>query len=196
MCVESVPRSTHHPLSERHAIVSPAWSSLALLAAWAVLAGAASVSAQTATRDLSAYAGPGATFTVVITLTPAGAVAVGLEETPPVGWPILNVSDSGSWDPDTEEIKWGPFFEGSIPASISYDVTPPGVPSGEHCFFGVANFGLGDETIGGDTCVTIVVPAVSTWGLLLVGMGILTAGTLSIRVSRRSRVAQEPVKSR
>ena len=68
----------------------------------------ASALAGSATRDLPEYYRPAVTFTVTIAIDPPpDAWAVGLEEIPPTGWTVSNISNGGVWDAVHEKIKWG-----------------------------------------------------------------------------------------
>ena len=136
-----------------------------------------SVWAQGATRDLSEYTAFEVTFTVTIVLDPGDAQLAGVEEAPPVGWTVSNISDSGTWDMETEKVKWGPFF-GSIPPEVTYDVTPLGEGMGEHCFAGTVTFDTLNDTIGGDECIMLAVPTLSEWGTAAMVLLVLTAGTV------------------
>ena len=90
---------------------------------------------------------------VFITLTPsAGASAFALEDRPPTGWTISNISDGGYWDAVYQKVKWGPFFE-PFPEEVSYEVTAPGETTGEYCFTGTASVdGVNTQTCG-DDCI-------------------------------------------
>ena len=138
--------------------------------------------AQGATRDLSGYTSPGVMFTVTITIDPPeGTGVAGVEETPPAGWPVSNISDGGTWDPVTEEVKWAPLFDPSIPAAVTYDVTPPGNATGQQCFSGIAYFDGIDYTIEGDDCISIGIPTISQWGLVVMAVLVLTVGTTVLK---------------
>jgi hypothetical protein len=117
-------------------------------------------------------------FTVTITINPPPVVAAaGLEELPPTGWPVSNISHSGTVDAQTGKLKWGPFF-GTIPGAVSYEITVPTSASGSACFAGKVSFDGLDQPIGGDACVYGPVPAVSEWGVLVLGLSVLIGGTL------------------
>lgn len=134
-----------------------------------------------ATRDLSSYADPVTPFTVTIAIdAPPGTIAAGVEDTPPFGWSVSNISDSGAWDTQALKVKWGPFFGSSIPAVVTYDATPSG-SAGQQCFAGMVSFDGDEESIGGDACVGGAVPAASAWGLAALTLALLCAGTLLIR---------------
>jgi hypothetical protein len=133
---------------------------------------------QSAVRDLPpVYGGGVSAFTVTITITPPPVVAAaGLEDGPPVGWPVSNISNGGSVD-GTGKIKWGPFF-GTIPASVSYDLAVPGSANGLACCSGTVSFDGLDQAITGDACIGGPVPAVSLWGLVALSLSVLIGGTL------------------
>ncbi len=112
-----------------------------------------------AVRYLPASAAPGVAFEVVVTIDPpAGTFAVGLEERPPTGWTaITNISNGGTYDAANHKVKWGPFFAPSIPAQVSYDITPPPDASGVACFAGTVSFDGFNEPVAGDSCVEVLV---------------------------------------
>ncbi len=146
-----------------------------------------------ATRDLPDHYGPDTTLTVTITIDPpdppANPLPAGFEDSPPVGWVVSNISDGGTWDAQLEKVKWGPFFVLPIPEAVTYDVTPPASVGGEQCFSGIASFGITDVwPITGDQCIAIVVPTLSEWGLTVMALLVLTAGTIVI--ARREKGGQ------
>jgi len=138
--------------------------------------------AQEAVRSVPDHAHGGEALAVVITIdAPSGIIAVGIEDSPPVGWDeISNVTNGGTVDAANHMIKWGPFFAPSIPTQVSYTIAPPIDASGENCFTGTASFNGFNEAIQGSLCVqaTSGVPTVSEWGLAILGLLILIAGTL------------------
>ena len=137
---------------------------------------------QSAVRDLPpTYGGGVSNFTVSITINPPqGVAAVGLEDRPPAGWPVSNISNSGALDVQSGKVKWGPYF-GSIPSNVSYQLAVPGSASGPACFVGAVSFDGLDRPISGDQCVYGPVPAVSEWGVLVLGLSVLIAGTILLR---------------
>lgn len=135
--------------------------------------------AQSASRVLPVYYVPADTVSVVIELdAPLGTAAVGVEDTPPAGWTVSAVSHSGALDTQSGKVKWGPFFDPSIPASVSYDATPPPSASVAGCFVGSALFDTTEVTITGSECVAGPVPASSTWAALVLGLCLVIAGTV------------------
>ena len=149
-----------------------------------VLAGMAqSVFAQGATRDLPDFYGPTLPLSVSIAIdAPPGTTLVFLEDSPPVGWTaIANISDSGEYDALFHKVKWGPFFD-DLSRTVTYEVTPPEGAAGEQCFAGDISFnGEPGQPIEGDQCIAVVVPTLSGWGLLVMALLVLTAGTIASR---------------
>jgi len=144
---------------------------------------------QSAVRDLPPVYGGGVTsIQVSITINPPPGVAVvGLEDKPPSGWPVSNISDGGAFDVQSGKVKWGPFFA-SIPGGVSYQLAVPSSASGPACFVGAVSFDGLDQPIAGDACVSGPIPAVSEWGLLALGLTLLIGGTILLQ--RRAYTAQ------
>lgn len=138
--------------------------------------------AEGATRDLSQFVELGATFTTTIVLEPPpGTLIVGLEEAPPTGWIVSTISNGGTFDAATGEVKWGPFFDPGIPAFVTYDVTPPTTAVGSQCFAGTVSFGgASTPDIGGDACIGAPIPAASAWGLAAATLGIMCGATILV----------------
>lgn len=110
-----------------------------------------------ATRSLAApepsYC-PGVTKTIQIALTPpAGVAAVALEDVPPAGWVVGNISHEGSFDAVNGKVKWGPFFAPNIPGAVNYNVTPPNGSGGVVCFAGMISLDGANRVICGDDCI-------------------------------------------
>ena len=131
-----------------------------------------------AARDLPDNTLPGQPFTVTITLdVPPGTSVAAAEDAPPPGWNVSNISNGGSFDVQTGKVKWGLFFAPSIPNSLTYTVV---AGSSSPCFSGTVTYDQGDFPIGGDAC-TVTIPALSTWGGLILILSMLTAGTVLVR---------------
>jgi len=129
-------------------------------------------------------------FTVSISIDPPpGTGVVGLEDVPPAGWSVSSISNGGIWITELQMIKWLPFYDPSIPAAVTYDVTPPDQAQGIYCFAGKVSFDGPDRPIGGDECIPIGVPTLSEWGMLAMTLLVLTGGTL-VLIRRRSRHTQ------
>ena len=129
-------------------------STTGLLFLFAWTGAALPVLADGADRNLPANYEPGVSFTVSIVVdAPDGAVAMGLEDSPPAGCTqISNISDGGTCDAVHDQVKWGPFFV-DLSRTVSYDVTPPSDATGEQCFEGTVCFGAPCLPIEGDVCV-------------------------------------------
>jgi hypothetical protein len=140
-------------------------------------------SAQGATRELPGEYGPGVTLSVSIAIDPPpNPVNAGVEDAPPVGWSVSSISNGGTWDAQSEKVKWGLFWEGSIPATVTYDVTPPTTITAQPCFEGTVFFGsTGVTPIAGDECITVVVPTISQWGFVAMILLVLAAGTIVLK---------------
>lgn len=150
---------------------------------WMLACSAGELRAQGATRDLSTYGGPGSTFTVTITLDLSSSPGVvGMEDAPPAGWLTSSISDGGSFDVIAGKVKWGPYLDPSIPAQLTYDITVPNPLTGGVCFAGAGSFDGQDEPITGDACVIDVVPATSTWGLVVMCLMVAVAGSVLLRL--------------
>jgi hypothetical protein len=155
---------------------------------FASLAAASPLFADGATRSLADFSGPGTVFTVTITVeTPPGTLALGLEDSPPPGWTqIDNISEGGTYNADTHEIKWGPFFE-PFPLQVAYDLVPVGDPTDADCFLGTVSFNGFNQPIRGDECFPPPVPAVSDWAMVMMAMLVLALGTAVLRTAQRNR---------
>jgi hypothetical protein len=148
------------------------------------VAAAQSAHGDAADRDLSGFSA-GQTFTVSIALDiPDGTQVAALEDAPPSGWVVSNISDGGTWDAQAEKVKWGPFFGGPYPTLVTYDVTPPGELTGTLCFVGSVTFDAQHQPFTGDTCLVFTMPTSSQWGCLVLALAILITATLSIRCRR------------
>jgi len=96
---------------------------------------------------------PGRVLKVQINLSlPAGAVAVAVEDVPPPGWSVQNISNDGSFDPVNGKVKWGPFFE-PFPAELVYEAVPPSGAAGVQCFTGVIAVNGEIARTCGDECL-------------------------------------------
>lgn len=154
--------------------------SLAILIGWA--GAVRTAHAEGATRDLSDYSTPGVVFTVSIAIDlPPVLTAAGLEDAPPTGWVVSNISDSGTWDVQAEKVKWGPFFDPSIPTVVTYQVAPPVDARRQKCFAGIVTFDTASQSIEGDQCLGIEVPNVSRWGVIAMIILLLCVGTVVLR---------------
>jgi outer membrane protein assembly factor BamB len=58
-----------------------------------------------------------------------------IEDTPPAGWSVGQVSDNGVYDAINNIVRFGPFFDG-LGRTLSYQVTPPLTQTGSASFSG------------------------------------------------------------
>ncbi len=150
---------------------------------------AATALAQSAVRELPEYYVPGTSLTVSIAITvPGGPIVVGLENQPPSDWAVLSISHGGVFDAQTRKVKWGPFFTGSVPSAVTYEIRPSGSGPEEQCFAGTASFNGLDQPVGGDSCIPHSVPTLSGLALCTLTVSLLGAGIVVLhRKSRLSR---------
>jgi hypothetical protein len=107
------------------------------------------VTNQRATRSLPGCYVAGYGVTVSVDVGPAPAVLVqAMEDTPPAGWTVGTISDSGVWDAPTSQVKWGPFFDATA-RLLTYVVTPPAGTTGTVTFAGVVSFDGVEVPLGG-----------------------------------------------
>ncbi len=83
---------------------------------------------------------------------PHGAGAWAIEEMPPEGWQVSEISDDGALDSATGKVKFGPFLDGKD-QELSYRSTPPADATGEQKFSGTSSLDgqqypvVGDEVL-------------------------------------------------
>jgi len=139
--------------------------------------------AQSATRELpGSYVsgGPPVVVTIALTVLPS-TVAAGVEDLPPNGWGITNISNGGSIDIQTGKVKWGPFFNPSVPAMISYEAAAPPGAFGNQCFSGTASFDGLEQPITGDQCFIRAAPAITSVGAVLFAAVLIAVGCTILR---------------
>jgi hypothetical protein len=87
---------------------------------------------------------------VSISVNPAqGTQVFAAEETPPSGWVVTDINESGQWDSVSKKVKWGPFFDDNI-RTLTYKATPPVGETGMKTFSGTVSFDGQNVSIGGD----------------------------------------------
>jgi Kazal-type serine protease inhibitor domain len=95
---------------------------------------------------------PATTMIVRILLEPpAGTSAIALDDTPPAGWVVSEISDGGSFDAANGKVKWGPFFA-PFPTEVSYVVVPGDNEVGVRCFAGTVSVDGVNQAVCGDEC--------------------------------------------
>jgi hypothetical protein len=80
------------------------------------------------------------TFTVTINVSPVPSCsAYAVEDRPPEGWVVTNISNGGFYCPILKKVKWGLFMDNQA-RSLSYQVTPRTNLLKTATFSGVASF--------------------------------------------------------
>ncbi len=74
--------------------------------------------------------------------------AYAVEETPPEGWAITDISHSGIFDVQSNKIRWGLFSDDAV-RDLTYRVTPSESAVDAQSFVGQAAFDEADEPISG-----------------------------------------------
>lgn len=93
-----------------------------------------------AVRELPARIAPETPVTVAVRVTPMqSSAAFAVEEQPPIGWQISNVSDEGVVEAATGTIRWGLFYD-TAPRVLTYQVTRQAEAAGLAAFSGAASF--------------------------------------------------------
>jgi hypothetical protein len=78
--------------------------------------------------------------------------AIGIEDSPPIGWVVSDISDGGAFDSVNWKVKWGPLFT-PFPTEVTYDVAPPPGEDGRRCFTGTISLDGINRPICGDECI-------------------------------------------
>ena len=98
---------------------------------------------------------PGTNLIVVLNVTPSANAAVyAVEDGPPAGWAVSNISGGGFFDVKRGKVKWGPFFD-TIPRPLSYSVAVPTNTTGGAQFSGAAAFDDTQSVITGVRAVFV-----------------------------------------
>ena len=96
---------------------------------------------------------PGTSFIVELRAEPpAGARAYAVEDQPPIGWAVSEISHEGRFDSATGKVKFGPFTD-TTARTLSYRVTPPAGVTGLKEFTGVGSIDGVNYRIGGDRLI-------------------------------------------
>jgi hypothetical protein len=99
------------------------------------------------------------------TTLPTGTGYHVVEESPPAGWQVGQISLGGAYDSQSRKVRFGPFFDG-LARTNTYELTPPAGQSGRKFFEGsilvddVEGLIVGDQSL--DT-VPLLHPADVAW---------------------------------
>jgi len=78
-----------------------------------------------ATAEIVGAFSPGGTFRVTITVAPPpGTTAWAVEDRPPAGWSVAEITAGGAWDAANRVVKWG-VTSGDGPRTLAYTVRVP-----------------------------------------------------------------------
>jgi uncharacterized delta-60 repeat protein len=93
-----------------------------------------------AERTAPSFFVPGEALTVTLSAAHAGPTAAyAIEEYPPRGWLVSDISSGGNLDVKNGKVKWGPFFD-NLARTLTYRVTAPRAARGTTSFMGVGSF--------------------------------------------------------
>jgi hypothetical protein len=105
------------------------------------------------TRDLPVTYAPGMPFMVTLHATPpTGTRAYGVEDLPPAGWQVSQITFDGRFDPVTGKVKFGPFTDAQ-PRTLSYSVRPSTNANSRAVFGGSSSRDGELYPIAGDTFI-------------------------------------------
>lgn len=97
----------------------------------------------------AAYSGGAKTVVTLHATPPAGVAYYVVEDSPPAGWQVSDISHNGFYDAGGRRLRFGPFFDAQ-PRDLTYVATPPLNESGAKTFFGAsATREGGERLIGG-----------------------------------------------
>jgi hypothetical protein len=95
----------------------------------------------------------GQAFQVTIQVTPlSGTKTYAVEDTPPSGWAVSGIDNSGQWDSANGKVKWGPFFDNQA-RTLHYSVTPPAGTTGTYSFLGTLSMDGVNSAICGNSSI-------------------------------------------
>lgn len=100
----------------------------------------------------------GEAFLVAIVVYPdEEIVAYSVEDKPPTGWTVSEISDGGRYDNVTKSVKWGLFPDDQV-RMVTYMVLPPANATGDKTFVGSATFEGARTTIEGQRTTSLAPP--------------------------------------
>jgi hypothetical protein len=106
-------------------------------------------------RELPAAYSPGVSFVVELRAEPPeGTFAYAVEDRPPVGWLVSEMSDDGGFDSANGKVKFGPFLDDSA-RTLKYRLTPPASATGVFEFTGSSSVNGATYPIMGDVRIEL-----------------------------------------
>lgn len=107
-------------------------------------------------RKLPETYSPGVALTVGLRATPPdGTQAYAVEDQPPAGWQVSQISDGGVFDAANQKVKFGPFTDAAGRA-LTYRLTPPEEANGRYVFAGSSSINGALYPIAGDNSLEVV----------------------------------------
>jgi VWFA-related protein len=159
--------------------LDPPWD--AGVAPNSIIQSAAQMSDGAVSSFSAGYYTPGVPVDVTLAIfPPASTQAYAVEETPPEGWMVTDISDEGTFDAQSSQIRWGLFLDDAM-RELTYRVTPAMGATGARDFIGQAAFDSEVVPIGGQRALS---PGADIDCLDVDGNGsveALTDGILTIR---------------
>jgi hypothetical protein len=136
-----------------------------------------------AVRELPVRITPGTPVTVTVRVTPAQSnAAYAVEEQPPAGWQISNVSDEGVVEAASGTIRWG-LFSDNAPRLLTYQVAPPVEAACVKAFAGAASFdGRSVDIIGPEQVFAVGSDAKMAWP----GLERLASGEVKLNLNAQA----------
>jgi hypothetical protein len=96
---------------------------------------------------------PGVGMVITLNATPAAGTGVfAVEDAPPAGWVVSNITGGGAFDAVAGKVKWGPFFD-NTQRNLAYTATPPGGATGSVTFVGTGSFDGSDTPVVGQRVI-------------------------------------------
>jgi hypothetical protein len=149
-----------------------------------------------ARRELPAAYVPGTPLSVQVVVQPPDyGNAWAIEDQPPAGWTVDEISDDGVFDPATGKVKFGPFTDRES-RTLVYQVTPPEDATGPHKFSGRASVDGKPFRIGGDQILHPANdrhPADRSPADLLLSMNEVTAYTAAWKTGQEWPIGPNPI---
>ena len=106
-------------------------------------------------RYVQAFYIPGVKMTVTLSAKPSPGISnYAVEDLPPAGWTVSNLSAGGVYDAARHKVKFGAFFD-SNPRTFTYDITPPVGASGVQTFNGTGSIDGTNYPVGGVSQVNL-----------------------------------------
>ncbi|HEV8544235.1 MAG TPA: Calx-beta domain-containing protein [Verrucomicrobiae bacterium] len=110
-------------------------------------------------RELPPGYSPGVAFMVTLQAAPArGTRAYAVEDLPPKGWQVSEISNDGVFDAQTGKVKFGPYTDDQA-RTLTYKVAPPATANGRYEFGGSSSANDQSFPIAGDRLIESASPS-------------------------------------